>query len=148
MLDPDLQHMCWRCPGGLFMATVMSHPLPPVLSPSLIPLTRKVSCLARGQIALYAEFLWGVPVVILVRNSFMCDWEFLTDLRARWGSDCLIGESFAAPSSHWERQTGMSVSKVFTLGTCQAAFDRETDVIHSLTDTKDVLSRNILTVYD
>ena len=111
------------------MATVMSHPLPPVLSPSLIPLTRKVSCLARGQKALYAEFLWGVPVVILVRNSFMCDWEFLTVLRARWGSDCLIGESFAAPSSHLERQTGISVSKVFTLGTCQAACDRETDVI-------------------
>lgn len=34
--DSDSQHMCWRCPGGLCMATVMSHPLSPTLSPSVI----------------------------------------------------------------------------------------------------------------
>lgn len=101
------------------MATVMSHPLPPALSPSVIhsALIYPGKSVARqGDTWFFMGIQGRVHVVILLRNSLMCDWEFLRLLRGRWRSDYLICESFAAYFSHWEQQTGMRSVQSFHSG--------------------------------
>lgn len=74
----DSQDMWWRCSGGLFRATEMSHPLVslPVSSRFIFScdLTRQVWCLVRK--VLVGGFVGSLFSHFFLRNSFICDKEF------------------------------------------------------------------------